>query len=237
MDDFVWACIGVYGPSDDGQWASLWEELSQVRARWPMAWCIVGDFNIIRYPSERLGCESFSPAMFAFSDFIESNSLVDLPFEGASFTWFRDSGLPSMSRIDRVLVSLDWEEHFENGSQRVLPCVIFDHYPLLLEAGAVRHGWSAFNFKNMWLKVEGFVDRVHQWWNGYSFVGPGFILAKKLKALKADLKKWNKEVFGDLAFRKKNLLTDLMGLDAREELLGLSNEERLCHIQLKGDIE
>ena len=38
----------------------LWEELLRVRARWPMAWCLVGDFNIIRYPSERLGCESFS---------------------------------------------------------------------------------------------------------------------------------------------------------------------------------
>ena len=29
----------------------LWEELSQVRAKWPMAWCLVGDFNIIKYPS------------------------------------------------------------------------------------------------------------------------------------------------------------------------------------------
>ena len=65
-----------------------------------------------------------------------------------------------------------------------------------------------------------------KWWNGYSFVGlPGFILAQKLKALKADLKKWNNEEFGDLAFRKKNLLIELMGLDAREELVGLSNEE------------
>ena len=86
MDDFVWACTNVYGPNDDGQRATLWEELSQVRTRWPMAWCLVGDFNIIRYPSERLGCELFSPTMFAFSDFIESNSLVDLPLEGASFT-------------------------------------------------------------------------------------------------------------------------------------------------------
>ena len=206
--------------------------------RWPMAWCLVGDFNIIRYPSERLGCESFSPAMFAFSDFIESNSLVDLPLKEASFTWFRDFGLPFRSRIDRALVSLDWEEHFENVSQRVLPCVISDHCPLLLEAGAVRHDRSAFKFENMWLKVEGFVDRVQQWWNGYSFVGfPGFILAQKLKALKEDLKKWNREEFGDLAFRKKNLLIELMGLDAREELLGLSYEEQIRRIQLKGDIE
>ena len=107
-----------------------------------------------------------------------------------------------------------------------------------MEAGAVQRGRSAFKFENMRLKVEGFVDRVQQWWNGYNFVGLlGFILAQKLKALKADLKKWNREEFGDLAFRKKNLLTELMDLDAREELLGLSNKDQLLHIQLKGDIE
>ena len=127
VDDFVWACIGVYGPNDDGQWSFLWEELLRVRARCPMAWCLVGDFNIIKYPSERLGCELFSPAMFAFSDSVESNSLVDLSLEGAFFTWFRDSSIPSMSRIDRALVSLDWEEHFENISQWVLLHVILDH--------------------------------------------------------------------------------------------------------------
>ena len=120
-------------------------------ARWPMARCLVGDFNIIRYPSERLGYELFSLAMFAFSDFIESNSLVDLQLEGVSFTWFRDSGIPSMSRIDRALVSLDWEEHFENISQWVLPRVISDHCLLLLEVGVVRRGQSAFKFENMWL--------------------------------------------------------------------------------------
>ena len=88
-------------------------------------------------------------------------------------------------------------------SQRVLPRVVSDHCPLLVVAGSVNKGRSAFKFENMWLKEEGFVERVRQWWNGYCFVGsPSFILARKLKALKEDLKKWNKEEFGDLAFRK-----------------------------------
>ena len=52
-----------------------------------------------------------------------------------------------MSRIDRALVSLDWEEHFENVSQRVLPRVISNHYPLLLEVGIVRRGEVLLNLK------------------------------------------------------------------------------------------
>ena len=57
-----------------------------------------------------------------------------------------------------------------------------------------------------------------------------------MKALTADLKKWNREEFGDLAFRK-NLLIELMGLDAREELVSLSNEEQIHRLQLKGNVE
>ena len=97
----------MYGPNEDNQRSALWEELSRVHSRWNMAWCVFGDFNTICYPSKRFDCEAFSPAMFAFSNFIEANYLVDLPLEGASFTWFRDSGTDCMSRIDRTLVSVD----------------------------------------------------------------------------------------------------------------------------------
>ena len=42
----------------------------------------------------------------------------------------------------------------------------------------------------MWLKAEGFLDKVK--WENYHFQGtPSYILAKKLIALKSDLKKWN----------------------------------------------
>ena len=54
--------------------------------------------------------------------------------------------------------------------------------------------------------------------------------------MKEDLKKWNKEEFGDLAFRKKCLLSELLGLDAREDLSDLLQEEQTCRIQIKGEI-
>ena len=179
------ACSGVYGPNEDNLRGALWEELSRMHSRWNTAWCVFGDFNTIRYPSERLGCEAFSPTMFAFSDFIEANYLVDLPLERASSTWFRDLGSACMSRIDRTLASVDWVDHFGNVSQRVLPRVVSDHCPLLVVAGNVKRGRGAFKFENMWLKEEGFVERVRHWWNGYRFSGfPSFILAHKLKLLK-----------------------------------------------------
>ena len=109
----------------------------------------------------------------------------------------------------------------------MLPQVILDHCLLLLEAGGIRRGHCAFKFENMWLKAEGLVEGVQQWWTRYCFVGsPSFVLAQKLNALKVDLKKWNREEFGDLAFGKKSLLFELLGLDAREELLGLSNKDQ-----------
>jgi len=142
-----------------------------------------------------------------------------------------------MSHIDRTLVFVDWEDHFGNVSQRVLPRVISDHCPILVESSVVGRGHGAFKFENMWLKVKGFVEKVQQWWIRYCFTGsPSFFLAQKLKALKEDLKKWNKEVFGNLAF-KKSLLFELFGLDVKEGILGLLHEDHARRTQVKGEIK
>ena len=57
-----------------------------------------------------------------------------------------------------------------------------------MEAGGITKGKSPSRFENMWLKTAGFTDRVHSWWNRYSFSGsPSYVLANKLKALKGDI--------------------------------------------------
>ena len=150
----------------------------EVRQHWDIPWCCIGDFNVIRFPSERLGCISFRSAMLDFSQFIEDLSLIDLPLEGGQFTWFSGTNNPSMSTIDRASVSTDWEEHFSDIIQRVLRHPISYHNPLLLDAGDLVRGKSPIRFENKWLKKEGCVERMQAWWDWYSFSGmPSFVLA------------------------------------------------------------
>ena len=59
--------------------------------------------------------------MEKFSEFIEDLNLIDLPLEGGSYTWSTGTNEPSMSKIDRALVSHDWKQHFPDVIQRIQP--------------------------------------------------------------------------------------------------------------------
>ena len=90
----------------------------------------------------------------------------------------------------------------------------------------------------MWLRVENFVDKVKTWWASYLFQGtPSFILAKKLAALKLDLKKWNETEFGNVTYKKQDLWSKLNVLDAKEKNHRVTAEERLEQINLRTNIE
>ena len=94
-----------------------------------------------------------------------------------------------MSRLNRFLVSENWEIHFNGMVQYILSRPVSNHFPILLDEGGLRRGPTPFRFKNMWLKEEGVDNLLKRWWQGFNFNGSfNFILAKKLKALKSNLK-------------------------------------------------
>jgi hypothetical protein len=156
--------------------------------------------------------------MMEFSDFIFYQGRMDLPLVGGSFTWSLSHDPPKWSRIDCFLASPYWEAWLLGVSQKRLSRLCLDHFPILLDYGDVSRGCKPFKFENMWLKAEGFVGLVKQWWDSYLFQGsPSFVFACKLKALKLDLKKWNKEVFGNVERNKRILVEDLRAFDALEE--------------------
>jgi hypothetical protein len=108
----------------------------------------------------------------------------------------------------------------------------------LLDFGIINRGKSPFQFKNMWLKVDGFLYKVRGWWDSYHFQGsPSYILAHKLKALKMDLKRWNKEEFGNVTGRKNSIFASIKAFEDLEESRDLTSEERLQKDQTIEELE
>lgn len=84
----------------------------------------------------------------------------------------------------------------------------------MLECGDWKSGKGYFKFENMWFGHKDFKDSVEKWWSTYHASGrPDDILAKKLNLLKNDIKRWNKEVFGNLEERKMKAMSRLEELD------------------------
>jgi hypothetical protein len=112
-----------------------------------------------------------------FCDFIFDQGLMDFPLAGGSYTWSISCDPPVWSRIDRFLVSPDWEARFPVASQKRLPRLYSDHFPILLNCAHISARSRPFKFKNMWLKADAFMGLVKQWWDSYSFHGtPSFML-------------------------------------------------------------
>ena len=163
-DGFNWVFSGVYGPTLKRYRELFWEELGAIRGLWSDPWCIGGDFNLIRFPNESRRGGRLSSSMRRFSEVIDDLDLRDLPLQGGPFTWSGGLNNQAMTKIDRFLVSEDWEGHFKGAVQCTLPRPVSDHFPILLDGGGVRRGPVPFRFANVWLKEEGFKDLLKGWW-------------------------------------------------------------------------
>ena len=158
--------------------------------------------------------------MHQFLYFIFKHGLIDLPLEGGNFTWSNSREVVSRSRLDRFLVIANWGAKFPSVCQKRLSRLVSNHFPIILEGYNFHRGKMPFWFENMWLTDEGFVDKIHSWWESYQFYRtPSFVLANKLKALKVDLKRWNVEEFGNVEEKGKKLWSDPRVLEIVEESL------------------
>jgi hypothetical protein len=127
-DGFSWAFGGVYRANSDCDKRYLWEELAGLLSWWNLSWCIRKDFNVARFPSERLGEAPFCPTMWSSQILFLIRASWTLV--GGTFTWSNNRDPPSWFRIGRFLVSLDWETQSLDLSQKRLPRLCLNHFSI-----------------------------------------------------------------------------------------------------------
>lgn len=144
-----------------------------------------GDFNAVKYPWEWLGATRMTRQMRQFNHFIQELEVVDLPLQGACFTWTNNQDARVSSRLDRFLLSLERIEQGVLLSYEALPNPGSDHIPIILRAIYPCSGPRPFKFEAMWLELPDFKDLLKKWWSEIVVKGTAsFMLAHKLKCIK-----------------------------------------------------
>ena len=72
--------------------------------------------------------------------------------------------VPIYKRLDRFLISFEWDHFFSQSLQVALPRWTSDHSPICLETNPLKGGPIPFRFENMWLLHLEFKDNFSAWW-------------------------------------------------------------------------
>jgi len=79
------------------------------------------------------------------------HGLINITLESRTFMSSNNWDPPFWSRIDRFLVSSNWEAKFTKVSQKRLQRICSDYFPIL-DCRDFHGGKRNFKFENMWLK-------------------------------------------------------------------------------------
>ncbi|XP_010054841.2 uncharacterized protein LOC104443197 [Eucalyptus grandis] len=144
-------------------------------------WIVAGDFNAIRYASDRADRSNYwIPAFEDFGNCLIQAGLDDLRFVGNRFTWAASSGPNRKQRkIDRVVVNSAWNSTFSYSEASFLAPGVSDHSPMVVRILPTPNNRKPFKFFNFWMAHPNFFELVARVWDS-SYVGsPMYLLCCK----------------------------------------------------------
>ena len=104
--------------------------------------------------------------MGRFNSVISDLELIDFALVGCCYTWSNEKPNATMTRIDRILVTPEWDAKFPNYQLTPASSSSSDHCPFLLQLQpiVIKH-FKGFRFETSWLAREGFLDIVKKAWD------------------------------------------------------------------------
>ncbi len=155
----------VYGPASREGKDSFCSELALLKHSVGGNWVLCGAFNLTSAREDRKGTGGGGiSASHMFNDLIDDLALINLPMKNQRFTWSNWQRSPILAKLDRFLVSTEWDATYPLSEVEALPRCTSDHCPILLSMGgkSARRG-NVFRFEEVWLKREDFIANVPLW--------------------------------------------------------------------------
>lgn len=172
----------VYPPQCQALKNSLWTSLLSLINTLDGIWILMGDFNDVRVPKDRMNSQFCELGARKFNEFISMG--------GRKYTYMTDGG-EKLSKIDRILVGPKFMGKWPNASLISLPRELSDHCPLVLLTLICDFGPSPFRFFNNWLMDPNFGDVVREAAASFQFNGPpDKLLSCKLWKINNAIKHW-----------------------------------------------
>uniref|UniRef100_A0A8R7VHU8 Endonuclease/exonuclease/phosphatase domain-containing protein n=1 Tax=Triticum urartu TaxID=4572 RepID=A0A8R7VHU8_TRIUA len=102
----------VYAPCLNSERPSFFDVVSSVVGSPDLPWVVLGDFNMYRYAHEKSRGQINWNLMECFNAWIRGHGLDDVWIDNRLFTWSKKRDLPTLVRLDRVLVNAAWNLSF-----------------------------------------------------------------------------------------------------------------------------
>ncbi|PWZ06939.1 hypothetical protein Zm00014a_024860 [Zea mays] len=112
--NFSWKFLNVYGAAQEVNKRDFLCELASFCHNSSVPLLIGGDFNIIRRESDKNKPGGTNKWSFLFNAIIEQHGLIELDLVGRQYTWSNNRLDPTFEKLDRFLVSPEWDLAYRN---------------------------------------------------------------------------------------------------------------------------
>jgi hypothetical protein len=112
--------VAVYGPTQAADKENFLAELVRMCSHENLPLILGGDYNILRHPSEKNNLNYNARWPFIFNTVIDGLNLRELKMTVHKFTWANNLASPTFEKLDRILITTEWEEKFPLEASRPL---------------------------------------------------------------------------------------------------------------------
>ncbi|KAJ8438642.1 hypothetical protein Cgig2_016388 [Carnegiea gigantea] len=202
----------IYGLNHEQQRESLWNDLMDISSSIDRAWCLMGDFNTLRFKEDRIGGNEVQDSdIRELATLLDACEIHDLKSSGAYYSWMNKT---IWSRIDHVFLNDLWYDSFDYTHSSYLPNSLSDHTPILLQFPSSPRPPSVFQYCDMWSKHKEFNNIILSHKDVITR-SPMLSLCGLLKRFRHPLRSLHRDNFSDLRnqqVRARNTLESLQEL-------------------------